>query len=119
VPQVFPLAPAESLDARLVVVKLTNVPTHDHASLGRRSLDRIAMEERVRNELVRQLREVVATGSVELRGHGSITVAGRSLVGFSVRVSSLDAESSVAVQAHGHGGKRRMGCGIFRPTRGT
>jgi CRISPR-associated protein Cas6 len=116
-PAVHALVPAPSLDARLVVVKLTDVPTRDHPSLGRRSLDRPAIAERVKTELMRQLKSLGVDALVELRGHGRITVAGRVLLGFSVRVSDLDAEASIKLQERGLGGKRRMGCGMFRPSR--
>lgn len=116
-PSVHSLVSAASLDARLVVVKLTNVPRHDHPELHRPSLDRSAVAARVFDDLERQLTKIGAHGSISLRGHGRMTVAGRTVVGFSVRVSELDADSSLALLTHGLGGKRRMGCGIFRPTR--
>ena len=118
-PSVHALVPAASLDARLVVVKLTDIPKHDHQALGRRSLDRAAIEERVKQELARQLAALGIRAVAELRGHCRINVAGRAIVGFSVRVQGLDADASLALQTKGLGGKRKMGCGIFRPTRGT
>jgi CRISPR-associated protein Cas6 len=116
-PSVHALIPAVSLDAQLVVVKLTAVPTRDHPTLGRRSLDRSAIAERVAKELTRQLEFLGLRARVELRGHGRIVVGGRAVLGFSVRVSGLDAEASLKLQEQGLGGKRRMGCGVFRPTR--
>ncbi len=118
-PSVHALVPAAALDARLVIVKLTDVPTHEHATLGRRSLDRPAIEERVRQELARQLAAMGIQAAPELKGHGRMVVAGRAVVGFSVRVQGLDASSSLALQTKGLGGKRKMGCGMFRATRGT
>lgn len=118
-PTVHRLVSAASLDARLVVVKLTDVPTHDHATLGRRSLDRPAIEERVRQELCRQLEKLDIGARPELRGHGRIMVGGRAVVGFTVRVQGLSADDSLRLQINGLGGKRRMGCGVFRPTRGA
>lgn len=117
-PSVHALVPAASLDARLVIVKLTDVPTRDHPTLGRRTLDRPAIEERVKQELARQLEALGIQARPELRGHGRMTVAGRAVVGFAVRVQGLCADASLALQAKGLGGKRKMGCGIFRPTRG-
>jgi len=118
-PTVHALVPAASLDARLVIVKLTAVPTRDHPTLGRRSLDRPAIEVRVREELCRQLDVLGIRSRPELRGHHRMTVAGRAVVGFSVRVQGLDADASLALQIKGLGGKRRMGCGVFRKTRGV
>lgn len=118
-PTVHALVPAASLDARLVVVKLTDVPTRDHPTLARRSLDRPAMEARVQAELARQLERLGIGATATLAGHGRMTVAGKQIVGFTVRVQGLDADASLALQAAGLGGKRRMGCGVFRPTRGA
>ena len=117
-PSVHALVPAASLDARLVLVKLTGVPRRDHPTLARSSLDRAAMEGRTLAELTRQLRDLGIESEPELKGHGRMTVAGRALVGFAVRVQGLDADASLALQTQGLGGKRRMGCGLFRPTRG-
>lgn len=118
-PSVHPLAPSASLDSRLVIVKLTAVPTRDHPELARRSLDRPAMNSRVERELTRQLEKLNIAIRPELRGHGRMIVGGRSVIGYSVRVQGLDADASLRLQEHGLGGKRRMGCGVFRPTRGA
>ena len=118
-PTVHALVPAASLDARLVTVSLTEVPNRDNPALGRKSLDREAIAKRTHEELVRQLVRLGVEGAeLRLAGHGRMTVAARRVIGFSVRVSGLSADASIALQAHGLGGKRRMGCGIFRPTRG-
>lgn len=117
-PTVHLLEPTPSLDARLVVVKLTDVPRQG-AEAGQGGLDRFAMETRVRDELSRQLKALGIEATPELKGHGRIQVAGRRIVGFTVRVAGLSPEASVKLQAHGLGGKRRMGCGVFRPTRGS
>jgi len=118
-PTVHALVPAASLDARLVVVKLTDVPMRDHPTLARPSLDRAAMEIRVRDELDRQLERLGIAAKATLAGHGRMIVAGKQIVGFSVRILGLSADASLALQAAGLGGKRRMGCGVFRPTRGA
>ncbi len=115
-PSVSPLSPSSSLDARCVHVRLTKAPRIENSDLGRRTLDLERMAEGVRAELERQLSALGATGQVELHGKRIVTVRAQRLVGFSVRISSLDPEPSLAVQANGLGGKRAMGCGIFRPT---
>jgi CRISPR-associated protein Cas6 len=117
-PTVSALIPAASLDARLVVLKLTGAPYRVNQSLGRKTLDVDAFAERYAAELKRQLVALEITTTPQLRGRRSITVGGKRIVGYSVRVSGLNADQSLALQAHGLGGKRRMGCGIFRPTRG-
>jgi CRISPR-associated protein Cas6 len=117
VPNVQALVPAATLDARLVVIKLTEVPRHEHAELGRSTLDVTAIAERYRGEIERQLAALEIARPFELRGRQSLTVGGRRVVGYSVRVQELTAEESLRLQAAGLGGKRRMGCGIFRAPR--
>lgn len=118
-PRVHALSPAASLDARLVAVKLTAAPRRFNAQLGRDALDTAAMAARVETELNRQLAGLGIEGRLSLRGRQRLTVAGRRIVGYSVRVEGLSAEASVLLQEAGLGGRRAMGCGMFRPTRRT
>jgi len=117
-PKVSALVPASSLDARLVILKLTGAPRRENQELGRRSLDSGAFAERYSAELTRQLAELDIPSMLELCGRRSMTVGGKRIIGYSVRVSALSAAQSLALQTNGLGGKRRMGCGIFRATRG-
>jgi CRISPR-associated protein Cas6 len=117
-PTVNALVPAASLDARLVVIKLTDAPHRSNADLGREALDTVAFAKRYAAELKRQLAALSIASVPELCGRRSITVNGKRIVGYSVRVSGLSADQSLALQANGLGGKRRMGCGLFRATRG-
>lgn len=115
-PVVGPLMPSPSLDARCVLVRLTNPPRVENMELGRPTLDTGKMAEAAEHELERQLGELGANGRIELLGKRTVSVAGQRLVGFSVRISDLGSDASLLVQARGLGGKRAMGCGIFRPT---
>lgn len=45
----------------------------------------------------------------------SLAIHGREIVGFAVRVAGLSADGSMRLQAHGVGGRRRFGCGLFVP----
>lgn len=117
-PNVLALVPASSLDARLVVIKLTDAPRRENPELGREALDVKRFAERYVAELRRQLAKIGITSPPELHGRRSMTVSGKRIVGYSVRVDGLNADQSIALQVHGLGGKRRMGCGVFRPTRG-
>jgi CRISPR-associated protein Cas6 len=54
---------------------------------------------------------------LEIRGRGRIRVGGQQVIGCAVRISDLSAEDSVRLQIDGLGGKRAMGCGLFRPAR--
>ncbi len=88
-PRVYALVPAPSLDARLVVIKVTNVPRRLHGELGRETLDTQALEASVRAELGRQLARLGVDGRLSLRGRQRMTVGGRRIVGYSVRVEEL------------------------------
>jgi len=118
-PNVSALVPASCLDARLVVLKLTDAPHRENQDLGRQALDIAAFAGRYVLELTRQLAALDIQSVPELCGRRSLTVGGKRIVGYSVRVSALSADQSLALQTKGLGGKRRMGCGIFRATRGT
>lgn len=117
-PSVHALLPAASLDARLVVIKLTNVPRRAAAGPDRAALDTDGCARRYEAELRRQLAALDIGAAAELRGRRSIAVAGRRIVGYSVRVAGLDAAQSIRLQEAGLGGKHAMGCGVFRETRG-
>lgn len=108
-PTVNALVPAATLDARLVVIRLTN-------GVGK-PFDRKAFDDRFVAEAHRQLAKHGISGALELCGRQRITVGGRRVIGHSVRVVGLSADDSIKLQIHGIGGKRTMGCGIFRPAR--
>jgi CRISPR-associated protein Cas6 len=42
----------------------------------------------------------------------------KRVVGFPLRVTGLTAEESITLQEQGLGGRSKMGCGFFMPTRG-
>jgi CRISPR-associated endonuclease/helicase Cas3 len=117
-PSVHALVPAASLDARLVAIKLTAAPHRRNEALGRDALDVAGFAERYTAEIRRQLDGLEISSPFELRGRRSLTVDGRRVVGYSVRVLGLSADASIVLQEKGIGGKRRMGCGLFRGTRG-
>lgn len=47
----------------------------------------------------------------------TVSIHGKQVVGFPVRVQDLEASASVRLQEVGIGGRRRFGCGIFVPVR--
>jgi len=64
--------------------------------------------------LGRQLESLGIGRLPELGQRGCIQVKGHRLIGYGCKFSELEPEQSLALQAHGLGGKRRMGCGVFR-----
>jgi CRISPR-associated protein Cas6 len=108
-PTVHALTPVAALDARLVVIRLTG-------GLAK-PFDRAAFDQRFVAEAQRQLVRHEIRGDLELCGRQNLSVGGQRVVGHSVRVLGLSADDSLKLQIHGIGGKRTMGCGIFRPAR--
>lgn len=119
VPTVHSLNPSVSLDARLVVIKITRISRRQNAEIARDAIDVKQLEQRFVAESRRQLARLEVGGEVALTGRRSVKVAGRRVIGFSVRVKGLSEAGSIRLQEEGLGGKRTMGCGIFRPTRGA
>ncbi len=112
VPSVHALAPVPDLAARLVVVKLTAFPLS-----GTARVDEGSARNAVEAELRRQMTALHAEGLLTVGKLREIRVAGRRVLGFSVRVGGLEPEASLRLQSDGLGGKRRMGCGVFVPAR--
>lgn len=111
-PFVRPLTPSAVLESRLVSIRLTTVPYKADGSL-----DKDAMAAAFREELGRQLERLGVTAPIELGSHRQVTVGGRRVVGWAVRLTELSSAGSLRVQAFGLGGKRTMGCGVFVPVR--
>jgi CRISPR-associated protein Cas6 len=108
-PVVHPLTSVAALDARLVVIRLTGGIA--------KPFDQDAFDKRFVAEAQRQLVKHEICGDLELCGRQSLRVGGQRIVGHSVRVIGLSPDDSLKLQIHGLGGKRTMGCGIFRPAR--
>jgi len=63
----------------------------------------------------RQLAELSITNeTVEVGSRKIVTIDSYKIVGFSLRVTGLSPRYSIKLQEEGLGGRRRMGCGIFR-----
>lgn len=108
-PSVHVLTPVATLDARLVVIRLTGgIPKPFNVK---------AFESRFVAECQRQLAEHDIRGDLELSGRGSLRVGGQRVIGYAVRVHGLSPDHSLKLQSVGLGGKRTMGCGLFRPAR--
>jgi CRISPR-associated protein Cas6 len=108
-PTVQTLTPAATLDARIVVIRLTGGLT--------KPFDPAVFEQRFVAEAQRQLVAHEIRGDLELCGRQSLSVGGQRVIGHSLRVLGLSPDDSLKLQIHGLGGKRTMGCGIFRPAR--
>jgi CRISPR-associated protein Cas6 len=96
-PQIFLLKPATTLYARIVTIKGFTEP---EPFLG---------------AVCRKLDEISAKGEPVVGPRRVVRVGKHIVVGFALAVHDLSEESSIILQEHGIGGRRRMGCGIFSP----
>jgi CRISPR-associated protein Cas6 len=95
-PTVEALVPVAALSARIATIKPFLDP------------------EPFKQAAEKQLVELEVAGKVSLGARKVVRIGGRRVVGFSIRVSDLAPEASLLLQEKGIGGRRRMGCGVFR-----
>jgi CRISPR-associated protein Cas6 len=107
VPSVHALVPATALRSRLVVIKVANIQPESVTT------------DQFRDAVRRQLVELGVSdqATVTIGKRRTLRVKQREIVGYEVFVQRLTAEQSIALQEHGLGGKRHMGCGVFVPAR--
>lgn len=96
-PQIFLLRPSPALYARCVTIKKF-MEAEPFLDAVRRKLDEL---------------EVKAQPAIGPRR--AFRVGNHTIVGFGLTLRALSDEDSLLVQAHGIGGRRHMGCGIFNP----
>ena len=108
-PLIHQLRPTPILDARLVVIRMTGGV--------QKPFDLARFETRFRDEVHRQLQRANIVANIELRGRSHVNVGRQRIIGYAVRASDLSPEHSLQLQIYGLGGKRIMGCGLFRPAR--
>ncbi|MEX2140457.1 MAG: type I-MYXAN CRISPR-associated protein Cas6/Cmx6 [Pirellulales bacterium] len=110
VPQVYALTPATALRSRLVTIKVSagdgqpSGPPDPDAFLAaaRRQLDAL---------------NISPEAQISLGKRRTLRIKEKEVVGYEVLVEALSADESLALQTHGLGGRRHMGCGIFVPTK--
>jgi CRISPR-associated protein Cas6 len=115
VPEVYTLHPSTVLASRCVVIKVSEAEKSD------RSPDREMFLKAIESQMID--RGIKGETWIDNRrdsrgrelGRRIMRVKGKSIVGYSVRVSGLSDEDSLKLQEVGLGGRRRMGCGIFVP----
>ncbi len=99
VPEIRMLLPVANLRARLVTIK------------------GFLNEEEFLEAVKRQLQNLNIDCETVLGQRGTFRVKDKQVVGFEVVVAGLTAEDSVKLQEHGLGGRRKMGCGVFVPSK--
>lgn len=113
-PTIRALEPFPSLFAWQVAIRLTHAPTKTDGML-----DMEAFQKAFQNEAARQLAELEVHGQISIIAKRAISIRNQKIIAFSVQVDELSATDSIQLQSRGLGGKRRMGCGIFRLARQT
>ncbi len=108
----LPLEPSPSVFAWRVAIRLT-APEKQVGG----GLDPVLFRAAFDREFHRQLAALGVAGRVTILGRKPLCIKGQSIVSFSVQVDDLSEEDSLKLQAGGIGGKRKMGCGVFCPTR--
>lgn len=110
IPEYNPLHPFPDLYSRLVIIKRFQEPQR-FLEAAKRQLERldiqgtIALTTRANGQpQCRQLTLKNKTGNFAVRGFG-------------VQVTDLSAEDSITLQKYGMGGKQKMMCGVFVPSR--
>lgn len=107
IPEVYTLRSAEKLRARIVTIKGYTQP-ESFITAAKRQLEHLNVAG-----------EVLIPADHEgnpLRK--TIKIQRFTVVGFTTEVSGLSEEDSLKLQQWGIGGKRRIGCGYFLPTKG-
>jgi CRISPR-associated endonuclease/helicase Cas3 len=96
-PQISLLKPATTLYARVVTIKGFTEP------------------EPFLDAVCRKLDELGVKGKPVVEERRVVKVGSHTIVGFGLKIHDLSDESSLILQEHGVGGRRRMGCGFFNP----
>lgn len=102
IPKVLQLKPLTALRSRLVTIKLREgrVTTEGFEDAVRRQLENL---------------EVSSQVTLTVGKQRTVQIKRREIIGFEVLLEGLNAEESIAVQEHGLGGRRGLGCGLFLP----
>lgn len=113
VPSVHQLVPATTLRSHLVTIKRTDrkVDPASFTESARKQLEALGVSPVVEIELPER-----RSAAGEIRSaKRTLRIKDREVIGYEVRLHGLAADESLVVQAHGVGGRRAMGCGLFRP----
>jgi CRISPR-associated protein Cas6 len=114
-PEVRKLLPAVTLRSSFVTIKRSDKKTDEPSFIeaARKQLLAIGVSENVEFELpARQSLK----GEVR-SAKRTFAIKGRQIIGYEIRLHGLTAEESLSIQKHGIGGRRAMGCGLFKPFR--
>lgn len=114
-PEVRKLLPAATLRSSFVTIKRSDKKFDPPSFIeaARKQLLALGVSEHAQLELPPRESLKGETRSAKR----TFAIKGRHIVGYEVRLHGLTADESLAVQKHGIGGRRSMGCGLFKPFR--
>ncbi|MBD2211883.1 type I-MYXAN CRISPR-associated protein Cas6/Cmx6 [Nostoc linckia FACHB-104] len=106
IPQIYVLRAVEELRSRIVVIKGYEEP-ETFLKAAQRQIKKLGIQ---------------GTPSIPINANGkpklrTIKIKQFKVVGFSLEVTNLCNEDSLSLQIHGIGGKQKMGCGVFVPSK--
>jgi CRISPR-associated protein Cas6 len=107
VPQIFSLVPVTALRSRLVTIKLPETASQ------RDEIAKESFQAAIDRQLVAL--NISAQPKCTLGKRRTLRIKDKEVMGYEVLFENLTAEESLALQEHGLGGRRKMGCGIFTP----
>jgi CRISPR-associated endonuclease/helicase Cas3 len=106
IPEIFTLKPSSSLKARIVTIK-GYLEVEEFEQAAQRQLKQLGISGEV--AVLRDQEGMPLRKTLKIKRH--------TIVGFSTVVRELGDEDSIRLQQVGLGGRRRMGCGFFLPTK--
>ncbi|MDZ8261048.1 type I-MYXAN CRISPR-associated protein Cas6/Cmx6 [Nostoc sp. ChiQUE01b] len=104
IPEIFTLKPANTLRARIVVIKGHTEP-ESFLNAAQRQIDNLEISGKL---------SIPVDKKGEL-SRKTLKVKRYTIVGFTTEISQLSNEDSLKLQQWGIGGKRHLGCGYFLP----
>jgi CRISPR-associated protein Cas6 len=106
IPEIYLLQPVENLRSRIVVIKGYEEP-ETFLQAAQRQIEQLGIQRTVSIP-------INANGKPKRR---TIKIKRFTVVGFALEVMNLSHEDSLTLQTYGIGGRQKMGCGVFVPSK--
>ena len=112
-PEIRKLSPAVTLRSSFVTIKRADkkLDTESFLQSAKKQLTSLGVSDSVAIELPERKSHAGEVRSAKR----TFCIKGREIIGFEVRLHGLNASESLIVQSRGIGGRRAMGCGLFKP----
>ena len=113
VPQTRALLPATTLHCRIATTRNGHAPARFDAEIARQAA---ALDLHGR---IFRVPLHAPDGAARDPSRRVVRIRDKLVVGYALLATELTAQESICLQEHGLGGRRRMGCGVFVPVRGS